>query len=338
MNNLITEIKSISAQPDFTKQEQIVNAIINCIENNHYKLGDILPSVNELSNQLGFARETVVKSYNELKNRGLIKSKQGVGYFIDSDNVKLKKTIALVLYGFQTFQQDFYNAFRKSLGKAYKIDVFFHHNNNAVYESILGSIKGRYGMYVVAPIQNQSSDELLGSFKSDRLLIIDRYQFINEEVSKVTQEFEQSLLRVFDELLESIKKYNQVILYYKDDADYPKGIHNATLNFCNTNNIPLKIEEEFAPEHCKKGTLFFTVGDSDLWSLLKHSKALDLRPGHEIGILSHNDSPVKEIIQGGITTFSTDFIKMANYAANCVKSGKFMNKIIPSNLIKRNSL
>lgn len=338
MSNLHTEILTIEGVRALTKQQKIMQGLVNCIDAGQYSVGDLLPSVNQLSSDLGYARETVVKAYNELKSRGVVKSKQGVGYFVATQNVNLKQAVALVLYGFQTFQQDFYNTFRKSLAKEYQIDVFFHHNNLSIYKSILESIHGQYGMYVVAPIQKPESIDLLSCFNPDRLLVIDRYQFISEKVSNVTQEFEQSLIRVFSELSDQITEYKNVKLFYRPDLDYPKGILTATKQFAKTHQIDLKVYNEFSETRIEKGDLFFTIGDSDLWEILKSAKERELKLGEDFGVLSHNDSPVKEIIAGGITTFSTDFKKMALLSAEFIKNKKYTNKIIPSTLIRRKSL
>jgi len=338
MSNLLLEIKEIGTRRSMTKQQQIMRGLMNCVESDKYAIGDLIPSVNELSSDLGFARETVVKAYNELKKRGIIKSKQGVGYFVASKDIDVKETVALVLYGFQTFQQDFYNTFRKALGKEYQIDIFFHHNNMSIYKSILESIIGQYGSYVVAPIQKSEAVKLLEDFNPNRLMIVDRYQYISDKVSKVTQEFEQSMIRVLEDLHDSIVCYKQVKLFYNLDRDYPKGIYNATKKYMESHGISLKIFNEFAETKIEKGDLFFTIGDSDLWQILKNAKEKKLVLSKDFGILSHNDSLVKEVIEGGITTFSTDFNKMAELSAEFIKNKEFTNKIIPSKLIKRKSL
>jgi DNA-binding LacI/PurR family transcriptional regulator len=72
--------------------------------------------------------------------------------------------------------------------------------------------------------------------------------------------------------------------------------------------------------------------------MLKDCIAKGLDPGKDVGILSHNDDMVKEIICGGITTYSTDFRQMAEEAATFVTSGKPVRKIIPTVLIRRKSL
>lgn len=298
----------------------------------------MLPSVNELSQQLGFARETVVKAYGSLRERGIVDAKQGIGYFVANVSVDQKLSIALILYGFQTFQQDFYNKFRKTLGEDYQIDVYFHHNNLEMYRSILANVRQRYGKYVVAPIQTDQGQEALTVLPKEKLLLIDRYQYLGDDVSSISQEFEISLSLVFEQLEERINNFDRIVLYYRDDADYPPSILKAFSKFCSTKGLTPEIYKEYDPRHLQANSFFFTIGDSDLWLLLKDAKSKDLVVGRDLGVLSHNDSPVKEIIQGGITTFSTDFELMAEKAANAIAERSFLKEILPCILIRRNSL
>lgn len=338
MTNLIKKIKRLDELNDYTKHKKIVNGIITSIEEAEINQGDLLPSVNELSGQLGYSRETVVKAYKSLKERGIINARQGLGYFVANEAIDQKLNLALVLYGFQTFQQTFYNTLRKTLGEDYKIDVYFHHNNIYMYKSILQDIKLKYGMYVVAPIQSDEAAALLDAFPSNKVLIVDRYQYLNEEVSYITQEFERSLEKVFYALKDRMSESEQVVLYYKDGVDYPVGILKSFEKYCKEEQIANEIYKEYDISHLKKNTVYFTVGDGDLWSLLKDAKKAKLKIGTDIGILSHNDSPVKEIIVGGITTFSTDFEEMAKKVADYIMNKQLTKTIIPSKLIRRKSL
>jgi len=335
---LYLKIQALQEVNSLTKREKIVRGITECLSDDILERGDILPSVNELSSKLGYSRETVVKAYKTLKERGLVNSKHGLGYFISNADVDQKLNIALVLYGFQTFQQDFYGKFRKTLGDTYQIDVFFHHNNMHMYQSILNTIKLQYGMYVIAPIQTQDAAHQLLDFPKDKLLIIDRYQYLGDDVSHITQEFETSLSLVFESLETRIKDFSKIILFYRDDTDYPSGIYSSFMNFCKTKKIDVEVYKEYDESLLQKDIIYFTIGDTDLWQLLKDAKNHELEIGSDIGILSHNDSPVKEIIQGGITTFSTDFKLMAQKAAKYVIERKPAKEIIPCLLIRRKSL
>ena len=334
---IVNEIRS-NGKSSVTKREKIVQAVSHCISDNVLSIGDTLPSVNELSNELGYSRETVVKAYAELKNRGIVDSKHGVGYFVVNTRVNLKQNIALVLYGFQTFQQEFYDAFRQNLGEKYKIDVYFHHNNFQMYESIINNIRGQYSSYIIAPIQSSESEQLLQLLPHERLLIIDRYIYLESDVAKITQEFELSLLNVFEQLRDKIDKYNKIVVFYHEESDYPQEIFTAVKSFCNSNQYPLEVHKSFKSDLLENGSLFFTIGDKDLWQILKYAKKAGMSIGQDFGVLSHNDSPVKEIIEGGISTFSTDFRLMGEEAANYIMNKSIINKIIPSKLIERNSM
>jgi DNA-binding LacI/PurR family transcriptional regulator len=75
-----------------------------------------------------------------------------------------------------------------------------------------------------------------------------------------------------------------------------------------------------------------------LWEIIHDCKVAKLKPGKDIGILSHNDEPVKELVADGITTFSTDFGMMGKKAAQAILKRESIQEIIPTTLIKRKSL
>ncbi|WP_298484957.1 GntR family transcriptional regulator [uncultured Maribacter sp.] len=336
--SLIEKIKSLQEINSLSKHEQLVHGIIESIDSGILVIGDKLPSINVMVGELGYARKTIVKAYEELKERGLIESKKLKGYFIISNETKVTLKIALLLFSLQRFQEEFYNAFRKELGKRYQIDVFFHHNNISVFEGVLSTIRGKYGMYVIAPIPNNTLVPHIKTIDPKKLLIIDRYINLGNAYSYISQEFKESTYNKLVDLLPQISTYKKFILFYKDDADYPLGILQAFNKFCLDYNISGKVEAKYKPSSIKKGSLYFFISDTFLWEVLRDAKNNEYMIGKDVGVLSHNDHVVKEIVFGGITTISTDFKEMAKEAANHIKLQKTTKIIMPSNLIKRNSL
>ncbi|GAA4236465.1 GntR family transcriptional regulator [Postechiella marina] len=331
----ISELKNINT---LSKHEQLVNGILNTIESKELKQGDRLPSINVMVAEIGYARKTIVKAYEDLKGRGIVVSKNFKGYFIADVNTKTKLRVCLLLYSFQTFQEDFYNTFREELGKKYIINVFFHHNNTDVFKDILERTSGRYGMYVVAPIQAPEISDMLQEIPSEKLLIIDRYLKMPPAYSYISQEFENSTYRQLKKLLPAILKYKTFILFYRDDKDYPIGILNAFNKFIAEFYINGKVVKRYKKESIEKNTLYFFINDSYLWEVLRDSKTNRFALGKDIGVIAHNDNAIKEILFGGITTISTDFKKMAIEAARYVKFRDPISKITTSELIQRNSL
>jgi len=336
--SLLDKINALKKVNTLSKHEQLVHGVIEAIDSGVLSVGDQLPSINKMVADLGYARKTIVKAYEELKERGLVESKKLKGYFIISLETKVTLKVALLMYSFHRFQEEFYNTFRKELGKRFQIDVFFHHYNTAIFETIFANIRGKYGMYVVAPIPNTSFRPLLESIDSKKLLVIDRHLSLSPEYSFISQDFENTTYQRLVELLPAIRKYKKMVMFFPETSDYPIGIRNAYLKFIDDCNIDGTIKEKYKRDMVKKGVLYFFINDTLLWEALRDCHNSGYSIGKEVGILSHNDYVVKEIIAGGITTISTDFKDMAKRAANHIKEQAVTQEFVPLNLIKRHSV
>lgn len=323
----------------YSKHEQLVYGIINSINDKILVKGDILPSVNQMVEKIGFARKTIVKAYTELKERGIIESKNRLYYFVVNDSTEHKVRVGVLLYAFHDFQQIFYNTLRESLGENFQLDVYFHHNNPATYESLLNLMIGRqYTSYVVAPIHDPITQKLLSNFSTDQLLLIDRFENIGEGYSYISQEFEETTYQILSQLTDEFKRFDELTLFFKEGADYPEGTKKAFERYIKEHQFKGNIEEEYLSGMVKKGTAYITIGDIDLWGILKDCNKENFSLGTDIGILAANDSPVKEIISGGITTFFADFKGMANKAADFVNTRNKIQEILPVKLWRRKSL
>lgn len=336
--SLIENIKSLSSVNTLSKHEQLVQGIIETIDSELLVVGDQLPSINQMVDELGFARKTIVKAYEALKDRGLIESKKLKGYFVISNETKVTLKIALLLFAFQRFQEDFYNAFREELGTQYQIDVFFHHNNTSVFETVFNNVQGKYGMYVVAPIPDKSIQLLLECIDPQRLLIIDRYLPMPKRYSYISQEFESATYDKLVELLPQIRKFKEMVLFFQEDQDNSKGVLDAFRRFLADYKIKGKVESDYKSSALKKGNVYFCLKDSNLWQLLRDCRDNALVLGDDIGVLSLDDHLAKELVFNGITTLSCDFKEMGRKAALVIKSNKSIQEIMPLLLIKRNSL
>ncbi len=336
---LFEQIKILKKNHNLSKHERLVEGVVTSIENGSLAVGDKLPSINAMVSEIGYARKTIVKAYEELKCKGLIESRRLKGFYVISEETNITLKVALLLFAFESFQEEFYKTFRKELGNRFQINVFFHHNNLTIFETILSNIKGKYGMYVVAPIQNTSVLPLLREIPPQKLLLVDRYVDLGSDYSFISQEFEKSIYERLIELLEPIKKYNRFILFFDEKDDYsPKGISKAFQKFLTDYQIEGTILNEYIPQDVEKGTLYFIKDDSTLWPFLKNCVEKEWSIGQDVGILSFDDSIAKQIVFGGITTLSTDFVEMAKMAANHVKHGLNSQTIIPVKLMKRNSV
>jgi DNA-binding transcriptional regulator YhcF (GntR family) len=336
--SLIDKIKSLSSVNTLSKHEQLVQGIIESIDADVLEVGDQLPSINQMVDEIGFARKTIVKAYEELKDRGLVESKKLKGYYIISHETKVTLRIALLLFAFQSFQEDFYNTFREELGKRFQIDVFFHHNNKSVFETILNNIQGKYGMYVVAPIQDKSIQSLLECIDPKKLLIIDRYLPMPKRYSYISQEFESATYNILLALLPKIRKFKEIILIFKEDKSNSNGVLDAYKRFVFDTKINGKVEVKYEFGTVKKDVIYFCLNDPDLWAVVRDCRDYGYEIGKDVGVLSLDDHLAKELVNGGITTISCDFKEMGRKASRHVKNKQAIQEIVPLFLIKRNSL
>ncbi len=82
-------------------------------------------------------------------------------------------------------------------------------------------------------------------------------------------------------------------------------------------------------------TLYFD--DNELLNTLKLIQDKGWKLKENIGIISFDETPMKELLAGGISVLSTDFEQMGKTAADLVKGEKTGQIANPFCLIDRNS-
>jgi DNA-binding transcriptional regulator YhcF (GntR family) len=334
--DVFTKIKELAEVPSFSKHDRLVQGVINAIDEKLIARDDMLPSVNTMIKELHFSRETIVKGFRELISRGIIESKNRLGYFVANGNTDQSLKVALLMYNLDTFEEQFYRNFRHELGKDVHLNIYFHHGNVEIFETILQQIKGKYGMYVIAPIPHPKTKELLDTIPRSKLLLFDRFYQLDGDFNHITQEFERSTYKALEELSDVIAGFDEIIFYHSPDSLDPKEIVPAFKKFLKDYKIKGRILPEYKTGTVEKGKVYFTQDNFALWQMMKDCKAKGLKPGKDTGILSCNDEPAKEIV--GITTLSTDFSLMGRRAGEAVMSREKVAETIPTTLLRRNTL
>jgi DNA-binding LacI/PurR family transcriptional regulator len=80
------------------------------------------------------------------------------------------------------------------------------------------------------------------------------------------------------------------------------------------------------------------VADRHLVSLVKKCGEAGLVLGQDVGLISFNDTVLKEVVAGGITTISTDFRELGRLLARMVETRTYRQIRNASGLILRNTL
>lgn len=321
-----------------SKRDGIVDGVLSAIAKNDISKGDPLPSVNKFIQRLGVARMTVVKALNVLKERGIIVAEDKVGYFVRDVNVKRELKVFLFLTGFYSYHETLYNQIIEGLRDPdVTIDLYFHHCNPRIFKSVLQENMGSYGLYIITGFEDPKVRSLLSRIPPKKLLQIIRPPVL-EGVSSICQDFYSGLKKSLGKLKGRLDRFDRFILIFPEKKGHPEEIKTAFTEFCTDHKIACAIDKKIRRDLIQKGTAFWVIEDSDLISLIKMGEETGFRIGHDLGILSYNETPMKEIIRNGITVVSADFPKMGQSILRFISNPKFTTELFEPDVIIRNSL
>jgi len=333
----------IDANRRTPKYLQIANSITKAIKQGKYKKGDRIFSINELSNECFLSRDTVQKAYDLLEKERIIEAGRGNGFYISRADIVVPYRILLVFNKLSNYKKMIYDSFIKTLGNKAVVDLKIHHSNIKLFDDIVTTGLGEYDYYVVMPHFYDNTEEALQVIQKipkEQLILLDKdLPYNNAEYTAVYQDFENDIMDALESGLKTLSKYEKLVYVHPTIHPHPMEIVYGFRNFCMQNNFSYKIMDEIKPhEDIQRGEAYIVINESDLVNLIKLCTAKKLRVGKDVGIISYNETPLKEILLDGITVLSTDHSKMGETAARMIldhRSEKLKN---PFTLILRNSL
>jgi DNA-binding transcriptional regulator YhcF (GntR family) len=335
----LIKINEYSSTP---KYKQIVNSIVAGIENQSIRYNDKLPSINEVSVVYDVSRDTVEKAYRELKERKLIKSVPGKGFYINDDSYRQKRKIFLLFNKLSAHKKIIYDTFVETLGDQAAIDFFVYHNNFRIFQNLLLDNDGSYTHYVIIShffTGEEKSKDIINQLPKHKLLLLDKkIDGITGEYAAVYQNFEKDIYGAMSEAKPLLAKYPVLKIIFPPHTYHAKEILKGFQRYCIESGCHGKIVPDIEKEKVASGEAYITLMEDDLVILIKKVKREGLKVGRDIGILSYNENPLKEILLDGITVMSTDFQKMGETAAQMILDDERRHVENPFHLIIRNSL
>ncbi len=326
------------------KYQQVVNSVIAHIEAGKLKRGERIPSINELSEAFYLSRDTVEKAYKELRVRGIVSAYGKRGYFISqTEGVGSGIRVLLLLNRINAHRELLCNAFSQALGERAVVDLQLHHGDAGACANLLTNHLDSYHYYAVMPHFTgcpRRALEALQSIPREKLLILDKaVPELRGAYAAVCQHFEQDIYQGLAAGLDLLGKYRWLRLVVPADGRYPAEMQQGFRRFCRAHgfagDVVAGLPESTPP---RAGEAYLVLEDNDLVTLLKSCTARSLAVGKEVGIISYNDTPFKEILAGGITVLTTDFEAMGRTAASLLLQKKTDQVKNPFGLLRRNSL
>ena len=322
--------------------QQIVGSVVHGIEVENLKEGDKLPSINAVSAELDIARGTVEKAYRELREREIIESVQGKGYFIRRGNLRTKRRVFLLFNKLSAHKKIIYDAFVETLGPEVIVDFFVYNNSFPIFRDLLMNAGELHTHYVIIGHFYAGEDkaiELINQLPKHKLVILDKLiPRISGHYAAVYQPFERNIVAALEETADRLKEYERLKIIFPQDTYHPKAILDGFQQFVIRNGIRGYVVPDITAHDLQPGDAYVTLMEADLVTLIKRVKAAGMQVGKDIGIISYNESPVKEILLDGITVISTDFAEMGRRAARMILGKEIDHVENPFTVILRSSL
>ncbi|SOE23184.1 regulatory protein, gntR family [Spirosomataceae bacterium TFI 002] len=332
------------------KYRQIVKSIIHNISIGNLVIDQKIPSINNFSEELYVSRDTVEKAYNILKERDIISSIRGKGFYIARTKLISKISICFLVNKLSSYKMRIYNSFLSSIGANAHTELFIYHCDESLFLNLLDKHKSSYDYYVVMPhfkteqLEHTSMTDAvslaLKKIPENKLILMDNsLELDSNAMITVYQDFEKDIYNGLKEGIQKLAKYNKVTLVYPEKSvyPYPRRILHGVRKFCYENSFEFEvIDEVFCDMILNRGDLFIIIEENDLVNFIKQTREHEYVLGTDIGVISYNDTPLKELF--GISVVSTNFMIMGAKAATMIlnkEKGKFN---VPFNFIDRDSV
>ncbi|MET0391541.1 MAG: GntR family transcriptional regulator [Chitinophagaceae bacterium] len=324
------------------KYLQLTNSILKGIEQGRIEKDYLLPSINDLSFELEISRDTAEKAYRQMKRLGVIGSVPGKGYFVCKTDFRQAIRVFLLFNKLSAHKKIIYDSFAATLGERAAIDFYIYNNDFGLFKKLVQNRKDDYTHHVIIPHfleGGEKAHEIINEIAGGQLILLDKIiPGINGEFGAVYENFENDIFNTLKSALPQLSKYQTLKIIFPSYTYFPGEILKGFHLFCSEYAFNHQVVSNIADEPVNEGEVYINLMEDDLLVLLERIRATPLEVGKDIGIISYNETPWKRFILDGITTVSTDFVKMGEMAARMVLDNDRRHLEVPFSLTLRNSL
>ena len=187
------------------------------------------------------------------------------------------------------------------------------------------------------PINLAEAASVIKTLPVNEVYILDQ---TNPDLKSYPAIYQNHLTDIYNGLLQGkakLDKYKKLILIFPGFRE-PLGMKKGFEKFCIEHNFNHEIVAEFKNREINRGEVYIIPNDRDLVRVIEKSKLQNLKLGIDYGIISYNETPLKKVVENGITTISTDFESMGKILGQMILKGSKEQIENNSTLIIRNSL
>lgn len=323
------------------KYMQLVDYIISQIEKNKLGINDRLPSLNQLTNDLKISKETALKGLTYLSEKGIIESEYRKGYYVKALKQHRPYRICLIFDKMNILRDRVYQSFLEHVKDQAEVDVYFHHHNIKVFEKLIEENLNNYTHFVIVTFFKEAPTDILNQIPPHKRVIIDhREEHLSGSYTCIYQDHKSDIYDSLTTLVPQLEKYKRLVLVAPPEAFHAKDLVAGFESFALEYNKPYVVIHAVEESFVKIGDAYITFSryDQDDVDIIKITRRKKWKLGKDIGLISYNDTAVKEVLEDGITVISTDFNKMGEEAAKAILNKNTLTIRDHAKVILRNSL
>lgn len=332
------QIDSKSMEPVY---KQIVRDVLDGIKQQKIPMGMKMPSIHKIREEFGLAPGTIIRAYEELRELGVLSSQQGKGYYISSVQVQEKTRVFLLFDRMNSYKEILYDAIHDNLNPGIEMDVFFHHYDLKRFEKLIRENLGKYSFYCVMPHFNEDVSKILAKISERKLIVLDKdVPALKGKYAAVFQDFGNNIYNGLASQRDRLCKYKRFVFSSSVSPFQfiPDGCIKGFKRFCSEVNLPFEIVRKLDMNTIQPDTIYLIYSDMELIGLIKEIELRNWISGKDIGIISYDDTPMKEILHGGISVLSTDFKNMGKVTASFINGETFRQEANHFRFILRKSV
>ena len=325
--------------------KQMVDSIETAARSGALSDGDMLPSMNELALLLDISKETVKKSYGILCDRGILEPRQGRGFFVRLRADARQRRILMLLDRLSPYRQALLDEFSATVGPDSQITILLHNQSTELLKYYLDRHLGEYDYYVVTPhfpLDAQSQKVVchqLGRIPNRKLILADRCpEDMQGNSGAVYQDYACDAAAALSTAEEELMKYPEIDVFTMPNSLYGEMVESSIRSFCEGAGLKMRVHRDITPDAIHRNQVCLLVNsqaDKALFSVNRIAAQKGLEIGSDIKLISYNESPINELVFGGLSTMSADFVNMGRQCAQMILDGKMSKVKADFHLIRR---
>ena len=227
--------------------KQLIKSVQDLINTGGYGEGAFLPSMNELSNELVISKETVKKAYSILRERGIIESVQGKGFYVcNKGNNKIR--ILLLFDKISTYKQVLYNSIATKIGTLSEITIRLHNQDVELFDHFIKETLDNFDYYIITPhfpLQPKCQRRAVKTLKkipNRKLILLDRnIEGLPGNYGSVYQDFENDIVEGLNQASSHLKKFKKLNVMSMRNSMYAPLIEKGITRYCTEHQVKFEI-------------------------------------------------------------------------------------------------